>query len=219
MFSAVSTVCVRPDKLLQLIPLGQRDKYPVEVEEITYQEYLELSKMGETFEEPLYEDLDKDAELDIYNDHIGFDSNNNVVKVKYEDPLSALSRPRASRRSEPEQFLHFYRQPAAAGPYPSNAAGLYPSNAAAAGLYPDNAAVAGVYPGHAAGLYPDHAAGLYPGHAAAAGLYPAHAAGLLRPHHTGTPPQARALVPGPLLPANTLTPGEYTMFIITMRMQ
>ena len=171
MFSAVSTVCVRPDKLLQLIPRGQRDKYPVEVEEITYQEYLELSKMGETFEEPLYEDLDKDAELDIYNDHIGFDSNNNFVKVKYEDPLSALSRPRASRRSEPEQFLHFYRQPAAAGLYPSNAAGLYP----------------------------------------------AHAAGLLRPHHPGAPPQARALVPGPLLPANTLTPGEYTMFIITTR--
>ena len=165
MFSAVSRVCVRPDKLLQLIPRGQRDKYPVEVEEITYQEYLELSKMGETFEEPLYEDLDKDAELDIYNDHIGFDSNNNVVKVKYEDPLSALSRPRASRRSEPEQFLHFYRQPAAAG------------------------------------------------------LYPAHAAGLLRPHHPGTPPQARTLVPGPLLPANTLTPGEYTMFIITTRIQ
>ena len=173
MFSAVSTVCVRPDKLLQLIPLGQRDKYPVEVEEITYEEYLELSKMGETFEEPLYEDLDKDAELDIYNDHIGFDSNNNVVKVKYEDPLSALSRPRASRRSEPEQFLHFYRQPAADG----------------------------LYPAHAAGLYPDHAAGL------------------LRPHHPGAPPQARALVPGPLLPANTLTPGEYTMFIITMRIQ
>ena len=183
MFSAVSTVCVRPDKLLQLIPLGQRDKYPVEVEEITYEEYLELSKMGETFEEPLYEDLDKDAELDIYNDHIGFDSNNNVVKVKYEDPLSALSRPRASRRSEPEQFLHFYRQPAADG------------------------------------LYPAHAAGLYPDHAAAAGLYPAHAAGLLRPHHPGAPPQARTLVPGPLLPANTLTPGEYTMFIITMRIQ
>ena len=183
MFSAVSTVCVRPDKLLQLIPRGQRDKYPVEVEEITYEEYLELSKMGETFEEPLYEDLDKDAELDIYNDHIGFDSNNNVVKVKYEDPLSALSRPRASRRSEPEQFLHFYRQPAANG------------------------------------LYPAHAAGLYPDHAAAAGLYPDHAAGLLRSPHPGAPPQARALVPGPLLPANTLTPGEYTMFIITLRMQ
>ena len=197
MFSAVSTVCVRPDKLLQLIPLGQRDKYPVEVEEITYQEYLELSKMGETFEEPLYEDLDKATELDIYNDHIGFDSNNNVVKVKYEDPLSALSRPRASRRSEPEQFLHFYRQPAAAGLYPSNAAGPYPDNAA--GLYPDNAA----------GLYTDHAAG----------LYPVHAAGLLRPYHPGAPPQARALVPGPLVPANTLTPGEYTMFIITTRIQ
>ena len=191
MFSAVSTVCVRPDKLLQLIPLGQRDKYPVEVEEITYQEYLELSKMGETFEEPLYEDLDKATELDIYNDHIGFDSNNNVVKVKYEDPLSALSRPRASRRSEPEQFLHFYRQPAAAGLYPDNTAGLYPSNAAVAGVYPSNAA----------------------------GLYPAHAAGLLRPHHPGAPPQARALVPGQLLPASTLTPGEYTMFIITMRIQ
>ena len=165
MFSAVSTsVCVRPDKLLQLIPRGQRDKYPVEVEEITYEEYLQLSKRGETFEEPLYEDLDKDTELDIYNDHIGFDSNNNVVKVKYEDSLSALSRPRASRRSEPEQFLHFYRQPAAAG--------------------------------------------LYPDHAAAAGPYPGHAAGLLRPHHPGAPPQARALVPGTLLPANTLTPGE-----------
>ena len=163
MFSAVSTsVCVRPDKLLQLIPRGQRDKYPVEVEEITYAEYLQLSKKGETFEEPLYEDLDKDTELDIYNDHIGFDSNNNVVKVKYEDPLSALSRPRASRRSEPEKFLHFFRQPAAAG------------------------------------LYPGHAAGPYPG----------HAAGLLRPHHPGAPPQARALVPGALLPASTLTPGE-----------
>ena len=182
MFSAVSTsVCVRPDKLLQLIPRGQRDKYPVEVEEITYEEYLQLSKKGETFEEPLYEDLDKDTELDIYNDHIGFDSNNNVVKVKYEDPLSALSRPRASRRSEPEKFLHFYRQPAAAG------------------LYPD----------HAAGLYPDHAAaaGLYPGHAAAAGPYPGHP-GLLRPHHPGAKLQAQALVPGTPLPANTLTPGE-----------
>ena len=183
MFSAVSTlVCVRPDKLLQLIPRGQRDKYPVEVEEITYEEYLQLSKKGETFEEPLYEDLDKDTELDIYNDHIGFDSNNNVVKVKYEDPLSALSRPRASRRSEPEKFLHFFRQPAAAGLYPAHAAGLYPGHAAAAGLYPGHAAAAGPYPGHP---------------------------GLLRPHHPGAPPQARALVPGPPLPASTLTPGVY----------
>ena len=201
MFSAVSTsVCVRPDKLLQLIPRGQRDKYPVEVEEITYEEYLQLSKKGETFEEPLYEDLDKDTELDIYNDHIGFDSNNNVVKVKYEDPLSALSRPRASRRSEPEKFLHFFRQPAAAGLYPDHlaSAGLYPNNAAS--LYSDHAAAAGLSPGHAAaaGLYPGHAAGPYPGHP-----------GLLCPHHPGAPPQARALVPGTLLPANTLTPGVY----------
>ena len=45
----------RPDKLLELIPQDQRNKYPVEVEEITYEEYLQLSKKGETFEEPLYE--------------------------------------------------------------------------------------------------------------------------------------------------------------------
>ena len=47
----------KPDKLLEMIPQGQRDKYPVEVEEISYEEYLELSRKGDTFEEPLYEDF------------------------------------------------------------------------------------------------------------------------------------------------------------------
>ena len=100
----------RPDKLLELIPMEQRHKYPVEVEEISYEEYLELSKRGDTFEEPLYDDEDV-TEVDVmdhFNDPmVGFDSNNNVVKLKYEDPLSDLSRPRLSRRNDGDQFSYF----------------------------------------------------------------------------------------------------------------
>ena len=99
----------KPDKLLELIPSEQRNKYPVEVEEITYEEYLELSKRGDTFEEPLYEeDFDQEELMDHFNDPmLGFDSNNDVVKVKYEDPLFDLSRPRMSRRNDLDQFSYF----------------------------------------------------------------------------------------------------------------
>ena len=99
----------RPDKLLELIPQDQRNKYPVEVEEITYEEYLQLSKKGETFEEPLYEDLDKDIEeYDIYTDNMGFDTNNNIVTIKYEDALADLSRPRTSRRNDLDEFPTYF---------------------------------------------------------------------------------------------------------------
>ena len=96
----------RPDKLLELIPQDQRDKYPVEVEEISYEEYLALSKKGDTFEEPIYEDTDQDiTHFDHFDDNIGFDSNNDVVKIKYEDSL--LTRPRMSRRNDVETVPNF----------------------------------------------------------------------------------------------------------------
>lgn len=99
----------KPDKLLELIPSEQRNKYPVEVEEISYEEYLELSKRGDTFEEPLYEDdFEEEDLMDHFNDPmVGFDSNEDVVKVKYEDPLFDLSRPRMSRRNDLDQFSYF----------------------------------------------------------------------------------------------------------------
>ena len=99
----------RPNKLLELIPSEQRNKYPVEVEEISYEEYLELSKRGDTFEEPLYEDdFDEEDMMEHFNEPmVGFDSNKDVVKVKYEDPLFDLSRPRMSRRNDLDQFPYF----------------------------------------------------------------------------------------------------------------
>ena len=99
----------RPNKLLELIPSEQRNKYPVEVEEISYEEYLELSKRGDTFEEPLYEDdFDEEDLMEHFNEPmVGFDSNKDVVKVKYEDPLFDLSRPRMSRRNDLDQFPYF----------------------------------------------------------------------------------------------------------------
>ena len=99
----------KPDKLLELIPSEQRNKYPVEVEEISYEEYLELSKRGDTFEEPLYEDdFEEEDLMDHFNDPmVGFDSNKDVVKIKYEDPLFDLSRPRMSRRNDLDQFSYF----------------------------------------------------------------------------------------------------------------
>lgn len=88
---------VKPQKILDLIPQEQRDKYPVEVEEITYEEYLELSKKGETFEEPLDDD-DDDEYFQLYNDNMGFDSQKNSVRIKFEDLLDTnTGRPRASR--------------------------------------------------------------------------------------------------------------------------
>lgn len=96
----------RPDKLLELIPQDQRNKYPVEVEEISYEEYLELSKRGDTFEEPIYEDTEQDiTHFDHFDDNIGFDSNNDVVKIKFEDSL--LTRPRMSRRNDVENAPNF----------------------------------------------------------------------------------------------------------------
>ena len=91
---------VKPQKILDLIPQEQRDKYPVEVEEITYEEYLELSKKGETFEEPL-DDEDDDEYFQLDNDNVGFDSQKNSVRIKFEDLLDTkTSRPRASRRND-----------------------------------------------------------------------------------------------------------------------
>ena len=88
---------VKPQKILDLVPQEQRDKYPVEVEEITYEEYLELSKKGETFEEPLDDD-DDDEYFQLYNDNMGFDSQKNSVRIKFEDLLDTnTGRPRASR--------------------------------------------------------------------------------------------------------------------------
>ena len=94
---------VKPQKILDLIPQEQRDKYPVEVEEITYEEYLELSKKGETFEEPLYDDDEEEEEeyFHLYNDNVGFDSHKNSVRIKFEDLLDTnIGRPRASRRND-----------------------------------------------------------------------------------------------------------------------
>merc|ERR1711892_87192 len=77
-------------KLMDLIPADQKNKYPVEVEEISYEEYLELQKMGDTFEEPLeeYEDSDgyESSEFNGYSDQQGFGTNNNYVRVKYNGP-------------------------------------------------------------------------------------------------------------------------------------
>ena len=100
---------VKPQKILDLIPQEQRDKYPVEVEEITYEEYLELSKKGETFEEPLDEDDDEDEFFHLYNDNVGFDSQKNSVRIKFEDLLETKTdRPRASRRNDFEHHGGFY---------------------------------------------------------------------------------------------------------------
>lgn len=91
---------VKPQKILDLIPQEQRDKYPVEVEEITYEEYLELSKRGETFEEPLD---DTEEYYDLYNDNMGFDSQKNTVRIKFDDPPSNIALSRASRRNDFDQ--------------------------------------------------------------------------------------------------------------------
>ena len=92
---------VKPQKILDLIPQEQRDKYPVEVEEITYEEYLELSKKGETFEEPLDDDDEDDEYFQLYHDNVGFDSQKNSVRIKFEDLLDTnFGRPRASRRND-----------------------------------------------------------------------------------------------------------------------
>ena len=93
---------VKPQKILDLIPQEQRDKYPVEVEEITYEEYLELSKKGETFEEPLDDDDDDDdGYYPLYNDNVGFDSQKNSVRIRFEDLLDTKTgRGRASRRND-----------------------------------------------------------------------------------------------------------------------
>ena len=77
----------------------------------TFKEYIELSKKGDTFEEPIYEDLDEDmADFELYNDHMGVDSTTNVVRVKYLDPLLASpedeSRPRMSRRNDLNEFSY-----------------------------------------------------------------------------------------------------------------
>jgi len=84
------------NKLMDLIPEDQKNKYPVEVEEITYEEYLELQKMGDTFEEPIDEydeDFDKESrfsnslgstDFNGYSDQTGYGTNNNYVRVKYD---------------------------------------------------------------------------------------------------------------------------------------
>ena len=78
------------NKLRDLIPENQKNKYPVEVEEITYEEFIELQKLGDTFEEPLdeYEDIDQHTSIDFngYSDQLSFGTNNNYVRIKYDGP-------------------------------------------------------------------------------------------------------------------------------------
>ena len=96
---------VRPQKILDLIPQEQRATHPVEVEEITYEEYLELSKRGETFEEPLD---DSDEYFEMFDDNVGFDSHKNAVRIKFDDPFdSSLARPRASRRNDLDEVVMY----------------------------------------------------------------------------------------------------------------